>query len=376
MKKLFTLSLVMVVCAFFAFASHADTIKIGVQAPITGEYANEGQGIDNAARLLAEQYNAKGGLLGKKLEVFTCDDEAQSQKAAVCARQLVEKGAIMIIGSYTSNAAEAAQRTYYRAGVLQTTDGTADSLVKNGYWTFFRNSNPNSAGAEFTADYMVNIAKFKRIAIVSDFSSYATGLGDAVIEQVKKRGGNIVYTGKIRANSQNYTPVLTSIKALNPDVIYFAGYYSDGGLLRAQQAQLGINAEFIGGDANDNVDFAKLAGPAAKGAKIINVPAPEYLPYDHAKEFLKAYKARWGANVPSIWSLTNADGMLAILTAIEKTQTTDTKKLADWLRANEIDGFTGKLKWDANGERIGAAFMVYSITADGTYEVAYPVLNN
>ncbi|MCD8492915.1 MAG: hypothetical protein LRY51_14025 [Geovibrio sp.] len=76
-----------------------------------------------------------------------------------------------------------------------------------------------------------------------------------------------MYSGKIKANSQNFTPVLTSIKALNPDVIYFAGYYADGGLIRAQQKQLGINAEFIGGDANDNVDFFKLAGPAAKMRK-------------------------------------------------------------------------------------------------------------
>ncbi|GAB1534463.1 branched-chain amino acid ABC transporter substrate-binding protein [Geovibrio sp. ADMFC3] len=373
MKKLFSLSLMLMVGALFAVTAFAaDTIKIGVQAPITGEYANEGQGIDNAARLLAEQYNAKGGLLGKKLEVFTCDDEAQAMKAAICAKELVEKGVIMIIGSYTSSAAEAAQRTYYRAGVLQTTDGTSDSLTKNGYWTFFRNSNPNSANAAFTADYMVKVAKFKRIAIISDHSSYAQGLADAVTAEVKKLNGNIVYAGKIKANSQNYTPVLTSIKALNPDVIYFAGYYSDGGLIRAQQKQLGINAEFIGGDANDNVDFVKLAGAAAKDAKIVNVPTPDMLPYDSAKDFLAAYKAKYGKEIPSIWSLLNADGMYAFLTAIEKTKSTDTKKMSDWLHNNELDGFSGKLKWDKNGERVGSTFMLYNIKADGTYEVAYP----
>ncbi len=71
MKKMLSMSLMILVSAlFFAATAFADTIKIGVQAPTTGQYANEGQGIDNAARLLAEQYNAKGGLLGKKLEVF------------------------------------------------------------------------------------------------------------------------------------------------------------------------------------------------------------------------------------------------------------------------------------------------------------------
>ncbi len=128
----------------------------------------------------------KADFLVRNLKFFTCDDEGQAMKASICAKELVQKGVIMIIGSYTSGAALAAQKTYYRAGVLQTTDGTSDDLVKAGYWTFFRNSNPNSAAAVFTADYMVNFKKYKRIAVVSDFSSYATGLADSVIKEIKK----------------------------------------------------------------------------------------------------------------------------------------------------------------------------------------------
>ncbi|WP_022850079.1 branched-chain amino acid ABC transporter substrate-binding protein [Limisalsivibrio acetivorans] len=375
MKKLLVMVAVMLTAAVFATGAFAETIKVGVQAPITGQYANEGQGIDNAARLLADQVNANGGLLGKQLEVFTCDDEGQAMKAAICGKELVNKGVIMIIGSYTSSAAAAAQKTYYRAEVLQTTDGTSDELVENCYWTFFRNSNPNSAAAAFTADYIVKEQDFKRIAIISDYSSYAQGLADAVTDEIKKRDGNIVYSGKIKAGSQNFTPVLTKVKSLNPDVIYFSGYYADGGLLRAQQVQLGIEADFIGGDANDNVDFAKLAGKAAKGAKIINVPTPEMLPYDSAKTFLADYREKYGKDIPSIWALLNADGMQAFLKAIEETKSTDTKKMAEWLRANEIQGYSGTLKWDKCGERVGSAFMVYEIQEDASYDVVFPKVN-
>ncbi|MCD8566994.1 MAG: ABC transporter substrate-binding protein [Geovibrio sp.] len=90
------------------------------------------------------------------------------------------------------------------------------------------------------------------------------------------------------------------------------------------------------------------------------------------KKFLAAYKAKYGKEIPSIWSLLNADGMLAFLTAIEKLQTTDTKKISDWLHKNELNGYSGKLKWDTRGERIGSTFMVYNINADGSYGVAYP----
>lgn len=369
-KALLALVLPGLFIASGAFA--ADSLVVGVQAPITGEYASEGQGIDNAARLVAEQLNAAGGVLGKKIEMVTCDDEGTAMKAAICAKELVSKGAKLIVGSYTSTCAEAAQKTYYNAEVLQTSDGTSDSLTEHGYWTFLRNSFPNSAQAVFTADYLVKQLKAKKIVVLSDFSSYATGLADAVISEIKKAGGNVVAYEKIKANSQNYTPVLTAIKGKNPDVIYFSGYYSDGGQLRAQQVALGIKATFVAGDANDNPDFAKLAGPAASGAKIINVPTPELLPYDIAKDFLKAYQAKYGEMPPSIYSLLNADGMRAIIYAYEQNKSFDNKKAAEFLWSMQpYPGLTGPITFAKDGNRTGSGYMAYDIQKDGSYKIEF-----
>ncbi len=357
-----------------AFAS--DTIKIGVQAPTTGKYASEGQGIDQGVRLIAEQLNAKGGVLGKKIEVFTCDDEGTAMKAAICAKDLVNKDVIAVIGSYTSTCAEAAQATYYRAGVLQTSDGTSDTLTEHKYWTFFRNSFPNSAEASYTAKYFVNVKKYKKIAVVSDFSSFANGLADAVESEIKKLGGEIVYRGKIKAGSQNYTPVLTKIKSNRPDVIYFSGYYPEAGLLRAQQMQLGIGADFYGGNACDNPDYLKLAGKFAKGSFLINVPTPDLLPYDLAVNFLKDYKAKYKMDPPSIWTLLNIDGMRAILYAAEQTKSTDPKTIADYLhKLKDYPGISGPISFAEDGNRIGSAHQTYEYQSDGSKKVIYPVVN-
>lgn len=370
MRKLTAVLAVLAVLVMAPVALAEDVVKIGVQAPITGSYANEGQGIDKAVRLMVEQKNAEGGLLGKKIEVVTCDDEGTAQAAAVCGRELVNEGVLAVIGSYTSTCAQAPQKTYYEAGVLQTSDGTADALTENGYWTFFRNSNPNSAEAVYTADWMVNEKGYERIAVITDYSTFAQGLGGATVEEVEKLGGNVVYEGKIKANSQNFTPVLTKIKSLNPDVIYFSGYYSDGGLLRSQQLQLGIDADFIGGDANDNPDFVQLAGSAAEDAFIINVPTPELLPYDVAQKFLDDYQAKYGEMPPSIWTILNADGLRAIMHAVEQTESLDTKTIADYLRSMEpYPGFSGDLAWDEIGERVGSSYLTYRINADGNYDV-------
>ncbi len=374
MKRTFLkLATSIVACsALVASLNAADVIKIGVQAPITGKYANEGQSIDNGVKLIVAQYNAKGGVLGKKLEVVSCDDEGVAQKAAICARKLVNAGVLAVIGSYTSGATEAAQPTYYRNGVLQTSDGTSDSLTKHKYWTFFRNSFPNSAEAEFTAKYFVNVKHYKKIAVLSDYSSYATGLADATVKALKKVNGNVIYRGKIKSGTQNFTAVLTKIKSLNPDVIYFSGYYNDGGLLRAQQIQLGIKADFVGGDSNDNPDFMKLAGDSAKGAYLINVPTPDILPYDLAKKFLKDYKAKYGMMPASIWTLLNIDGLRAVLYGVEQTKSTDTKKISNFLHTLKgFPGITGPVNFRSDGERIGGGYMAYEVQADNSYKIVY-----
>ncbi len=374
MKKTFrNILLTLSAVALMAGLSWADTLKVGVQAPITGSYANEGQGIENGVRLLASQINSTGGVMGKQIEVIVCDDQGTAMAAAICAKDLVNKGVAMVIGSYTSTAAEAAQKTYFDAGVLQTSDGTADSLTEKGYWTFLRNSFPNSAEAEFVANYLVNVKKYQRIVILSDFSTYADGLANAAQDAVKKLGGNVVSRDKIKADSQNFTPVLTNIKSKNPDVIFFAGYYSDGGLLRAQQLALGIKADFIGGDANDNPDFVKLAGSAAQGAFIVNVPSPDVLPYPIAKSFIADYQKTYGEMPPSIWGLMNIDGMRAIIHAMEQNKSFDTKKAAEYLMSmtEPLPGITGPIAFAKDGNRKGGAYVVKKIQADGTYANEY-----
>jgi len=359
------------VCALLVTAgSAADVIKIGVQAPITGKYANEGQSIDNGVRLVVDQINADGGLLGKQLEVVSCDDEGKAQKAAICASKLVNEGVLAVIGSYTSGATEAAQTTYYRNKTLQTSDGTSDSLTKHKYWTFFRNSFQNSAQATFTAKYLVKEKGYKKIVVLSDYSSYAVGLADSAAKAIRAEGGNLIYQGKVKSGTQNFTAVLTKIKSMKPDAIYFSGYYTDGGLIRAQQIQLGIKADFIGGDSNDNPDFMKLAGKSAEGTYIVNFPTPDFLPYDAAKTFIKDYNAKYGKAPSSVWALMNVDGLSAIVHAVKETKSLDTKTISNYLHTlRDFPGITGPISFREDGERINTKFNVYKVQADNSYKI-------
>ena len=351
-------------------------IKIGVQAPITGDYAAEGQGIQNGVKLLVDQQNAAGGLLGRKIEVTVCDDEGKPATAAICARKLVNDGVIAVIGTYTSGAALAAAPIYSTAHVIQTSDGTSDELTQKGWKTFFRNAPPNSAEAVFTAEYLVKAKQYKRIVVLSDHSSYATGLADSVVDSIKAAGGNVVAKDFITAGTQDYSAVLTKIKGENPDALYFSGYYTDGGLIRAQMVQLGMTIPFVGGDANQNEAFAKIAGNAVKGAIIVNIPSPDNLPYPEAKQFLADYVKVYGSQPPSIYTFTNADGLRAIFKGIEATKSAETSKLIPWLHEmKSYNGLTGPFTWDAKGERVGSPMTAFEVQADGTYKTVYPTAN-
>ncbi len=359
------------------------SITFGVQAPLSGKYANEGQGIANAVKLIADRLNEGNGLLGRQVRVITCDDRGDAKAAERCAHELVSKGVFAVVGSYTSGATAASQPIYDKAEILQTSDGTAEELTLHGYKLFFRNAPPNSAEARFTAKYLIEARHFERIAVLSDHSSFSKGLGDAVVAGVEKLHGNVVYRGYIKSGATHFHRQLARLAAKHPDVIYFSGYYSEGGRLRAEQARMGINAVFVGGDANQNVNFGKLAGAARTGSVIINAPAPENLPYPEAKTFLKAYKSTYGSLPPSIYTLTNADGMRFIIDAVQKTGSFNPYRVASYLhhhfhnlpylhQLRYFAGITGPIGFNMFGERFGSPFRAFEIQSSGSYRAVYP----
>ena len=117
----------------------ADTIKIGLMAPLTGSWASEGQGMKKIVELLAEQQNTKGGVLGKQIEVVTEDDGGDPRTASLAAQRLTTKGVVAVVGTYGSSVTEASQAIYDEAKIPQIANGsTAIRLTEKGFKHFFR----------------------------------------------------------------------------------------------------------------------------------------------------------------------------------------------------------------------------------------------
>jgi branched-chain amino acid transport system substrate-binding protein len=372
MKKLL---LALAAVLTFASLSIAKDFIVGVQAPITGSMASEGQGMQNAVTMLAEQANAAGGINGDTIKVISCDDEGTPAKAAICANRLVDSGAKVVIGSYTSSATEASQPIYAKNNVIQTSDATAASLTKTNYPTYFRASFNDDIEGEFTANFFINVRQYKKIAIISDYGAFSDGLAKAVRENIQKLNGNIVSYEKINAGAQDYRAVLTKIKERNPDVVYFSGYYTESALLRTQAVQLGLTADYYGGNATDNADFIKIASVKnATGSYLIGLPTPDQLDYPEAKQFSTDYLAKFKEKIPSIWVVVNADGLRVVFEAMRQTKSNDPVVVAKYIRGSikNFNGLTGPITILSNGERDGSIYQVNIINTKGEYEIWKP----
>lgn len=341
-----------------------DEILIGVQGPLTGDYAAEGQGFKKAVDLIVEQVNNEGGVLGKKIRVIYEDDKGQPNESTLAAQKLVSQGVIAVIGSYNSTATEAAQQVYNDNGILHITpSSTATHLTEKGYQNFFRVAFLDSAQGKFAADLLVDKLGAKKVALVHDNSTYAKGLADWTKKFVEEKGAQVAFFDAINPQESDYSALLTRLKDANPEAIYFTGYFSQAGLLVKQARDLGIKVPIAAGNASNNDEVIKTAGAAAEGFITTTEPAPADLPYPEARKFVEDYKAKYNEDPVSIWTAMAADCIRVIVEAIKQTQSTDPAKLADYLR-NEMENFpgiTGPVTFDEKGDREGTVYAAYKV---------------
>jgi branched-chain amino acid transport system substrate-binding protein len=353
-------------------AMPSNTIKIGLEGPMTGDYALEGQGFEKALKLLVDQANAAGGINGQQVELLVEDDKGDPKEASLVADRLAAKKILAVIGAYNSSATEPASAIYNRENILHITpSSTATRLTQKGYQNFFRTAFLDDRQGLFAAEYLTKVQNAKNIAVLHDNSTYAQGLAEWTKKYLEERGAKVVFYDAINPKDTDFTATLTKIKAANPDAIYFTGYYAQGGLLLKQAPQVGLKTQWLGGNAMNNPDLIKIAGlDNAKGVIVTSEPLPNDLDYPEAKKFIADYTAKYGAAPDSVWTVMAADAFRVIEQAIKATKSTDPKKLAEYLHKDfkNFPGITGPiLGFDEKGDRNGTIHKAYVINDKGEF---------
>ncbi len=351
-------------------AQAAETVKIGLMAPLTGSWASEGQGMKNIVELLAEQQNAKGGVLGKQIEVITEDDGGDPRTASLAAQRLTTRGVVAVVGTYGSSVTEASQTIYDEAKIPQVANGsTAIRLTEKGLKLFFRTAPRDDEQGRMAAQTIGKLG-FKKVAILHDSTSYAKGLADEANALLKKQGVEVVFFDALTPKESDYTAILTKLKGANPDVVLFTGYYPEAGLLLRQKKGMNWKVPLIGGDATNNVDLVKIAGKeAATGFYFLSPPQPQDLDTPEATAFLADYQKKYNELPPSIWAVLAGDGFRVTVAGIAGAKSTDGVKVADYLHTGlkNYSGLSGPISFDAKGDREGDVYRVYKVDAEGKF---------
>ncbi|MBI5359038.1 MAG: branched-chain amino acid ABC transporter substrate-binding protein [Planctomycetes bacterium] len=351
-----------------------ETIKIGVAGPLTGNQSKMGADVLNGVKLAVDQWNARGGVLGKKIEIIQRDDEAKEQTAKTVALELINANVVGIIGHFNSGCTLPASENYFHSGIPMITPSATNPYVterkdeKTGqtYWNVFRVCGRDDVQGERAARYVMEKIKAQRIAVVHDKTAYGQGLADYFKTAVEKAGNSehIVYYGGFSQQEKNFKPYLTTIQEKNPEVIFFGGMYDQGGLFAIQMHDMGIKAVLVSGDGVIDPEFLKTAGPSAEGsiltfAELLPFASDVYEKFPTVKKFNEEYKAKYGQ--PGPYSIYSYDAANILIDSIQKANSTEGKKIADAIRNNEHECSLGKIKFNEKGDIDGSFYVIWEV---------------
>ena len=357
----FVLLTLFVSLAALGAGAQGAAIKIGVPVPLSGGNAKMGNDISQAATLAVEEWNAKGGVLGRKLEIVAFDDACDAQQSVTAAHKLVDGGVVAVAGGYCSSAAIPASAVYHDAGVAFVADASSNpKLTDQGFENVFRVIGRDDQQGPYAAGFMMNTLKAKKIAIIHDNTLYAKGLADATKAALEgKPGVQVVFFDAVTPGEKDFSAVLTKVKSLSPDVTYYTGYYPEGGLIAKQFKDLGVSGKFMAGDANNDPTFISEAGPASEGVFVTSTPLPQ--DQSSAKSFIDRYKKRWNQD-PGPYSALEYDAVNVVINAIKQSGSTDRAAIIKAITGTKnYQGATGAINFDKKGDRTSVLYITYII---------------
>lgn len=334
-----------------------DVIKIGIAGPLTGDQAKMGYDLINGVTLAIDEWNAKGGVLGKKIVMVKGDDRRDPKEAVVVANKMVNEDVVGVIGHFNSSCSIPASTIYHSAGIIQITPASTNpKLTEQGFHNVFRICGRDDQQGLVGAKFVLEELKKTRIAILHDKTTYGQGLADEFKKNIEGKAEIVVYEGIVQGEN-DYTPILTKVKEKAPEVLYFGGIYPEAGLIVKQMKEIGLDAIFVSGDGVIDPEFIKIGGKATEGAYMSFGPSIKKLPT--AKHFIEEYTKRFGEIGP--YSVYSYDAANILLKAISECKSTDGKKLAETIRNIKYDGAIGHIEFDEHGDVLVAPYIFWVV---------------
>ena len=347
------------------FAQSKGTIKIASQSPLSGGQAALGEGIKLGAQLAVEKGKANLEKMGYKVEFVPFDDQAKPDVGVANAKNIIaDKDIMAVIGHLNSGVAIPSSEVYKEVNVAMISPANTNPVVTDrGYPNVNRVCGRDDVqgvvGSEFA-----HAQKIKSAYIVHDKTQYGQSIAEFFKADSEKKGIKVLGFEGTEEKS-NFDPIITPIKAKNPDLIYFGGIYDQAAPFFKQAREKGVKSKFMGPDGMDSSDLTKIAGKAVVGMSYTSAAGPaSALP--KAKAFVDEFKKKFGKN-PEPYAAEAYDAATIALRAIEETAKkgkVSREDVSSAVRKAKLSGITGEIAFDAKGDRQKAQYFVLQVVSD------------
>jgi branched-chain amino acid transport system substrate-binding protein len=373
-KVIFVAALCAALLALSCKEKDSSTVSIGAVFPLSGGVAFYGNESRDGAQLAVDEVNAAGGVLGKKINLISEDDEGMPEKTVNAFSKLIESDKVsIVVGSSTSGATMAmTSLAQQRRIVLISPSATNIDVTKAGDYVFracFIDPFQGIVGADFA----YNTLGSRRAAVLYDAGAdYNTGLAEAFRGQFTSSGGQIVADEAYQSGDVDFNAQITRIKAVNPDVVYLPNYYNDVSLQAKQLRDQGVTCALVGGDGWDSLidnAGAEVAGGYWSAGFASDTTDP------NGMEFVKAFQAKFKRPASQFAAL-GYDAMMLVIDGIRAAGSFEPGAVKDAMAQLNGSYVTGNIRFDASRNPIKSAAILEVVNKDGKLSNVYKTTVN
>ncbi|WP_024291742.1 ABC transporter substrate-binding protein [Lacrimispora indolis] len=329
-----------------------EAIKIAVAAPMTGDNSEYGIGFTNAAKLMADQWNEQGGVLGKKIEIVPYDDKNTSEEATTIAQKIVSDGDISgVIGHFSSGVCMTAAPIYEENKIIEISPSASHpDYSKIGNYIFRNNTIISKEGAA-SVDIAVHDLGKKNIGIISimtDWGTNTSGIIKDLIADLNDPNVKVVAHEEVMEGSDDYTPAITKLNEAGADVVICCGMYNLVAPVAKQYKNINPDIAIVGFSNAYSQQLIQLGGEAVEGVCFPVIFFSESDDPD-VKAYVDKFTQAYGS-APSALTSQAYDSVGILLTAIKEAGTTDSEAVRGKLNEITYKGVTGDTKFDEQGD--------------------------
>ena len=323
-------------------------IKFAVADAQSGQLSSLGAWELKGVRLAVDEFNAAGGLDGRKVELTVFDTQGDPTTGTSIAQKVSSGGFTAMLGTAESAVTQAMNPILRQAKIPSITSGQSPAISDLGSPYQFYNGPTSVTYDETLAEYLVGSKGYKTFAMITNNGGYGSGEHDAFLAALKDRNLTPVQDKVVTVDQKDFSSILTSIRAEKPDVLFIGAEEVEAGLIAKQARELGVESVFAGAAPLATPVYVETAGQKTAEGTIVSTPYLSNEETDASKAFAQAYQAAHGEEA-EMHGAKAYDGAQIFLTALKATGGEGGLKLAEQIRATQHQGLLGDFKYDEKG---------------------------